>query len=142
YNDKRQTAPARPRRSPLPMALVCNLIAFGLRQSLDIESDRLIDFIERRFLDHGHVLPKAVARANDRSWGSLALALGGDGWLDRARAWFLSSGDERGFRDQVRAFLQTAPLPPDAESPDFRRECLRELQELRKKGRLQVQGVG
>src|SRR5262252_3381031 len=121
------------------MALVCNLIAFGLRQTLDVEADHLFEFVERRFLDHGHVLPQAVSRANDRSWKSLALALGGDSWLDRAKGWFFSSGDERGFRDQVRAFLQTAPLPADAQAADFRQQCLRELQELRKKHRLSVE---
>jgi formylglycine-generating enzyme required for sulfatase activity/tetratricopeptide (TPR) repeat protein len=124
------------------MAFVCDLIAFGLRQTLDLEPEGLLDYVERRFVDHGHVLPQAVRRANDRSWKSLALALGGDGWLDRAKGWFCSSGDERGFRDQVRAFLQTAPLPPDAAANDFRQECLRELQELRKKGQLSVEQVG
>jgi len=116
-----------------------SLICFGLRQVIDLPAEDVLRFLQDRLSDHSQRLPKALARANDRSWKALALALGGDGWLDRLKGWVSSDADERGFRDQVRTLLGGAALP--AADAAFRQSCLAELHTLRKAGRLKAEAV-
>src|ERR1700676_5577666 len=91
------------------MSLVNNLIGFGFRQvigeSAGATAEFVAGFVEKRFTDHSQTLPKALARANDRAWQALSIALAGDGFLDKIKVFF-SSGDDKGIREQVRLFLQ------------------------------------
>ena len=87
-----------------------------------------------RFTDQSRRLPEALKRAGERSWRCLEIALAGESlWtiLDRA--------EDRAFRDQVRALLQTEDFPKIKE--DFRRRCLAELRAARKAGCLSARGV-
>jgi hypothetical protein len=49
---------------------------------------------------------------------------------------FFASGDDKGVRQQVQLFLDGNAVSFDGTPADFRRECLDELQRLRKSGRL------
>ena len=62
-------------------------------------------------------------------------ALAGDGFLDRVRTFF-ASGDDKGVREQVAAFLQSNAIPFAGTGDLFRGLCLDELKALRKSGRL------
>jgi tetratricopeptide (TPR) repeat protein len=87
-------------------------------------------FLGRHFLDQSKRLPAALQRASAAAWKAVEVSLAGESlwnWLDRA--------EDRAFREQVRAFLKSAPLdnlPGDGKA--FRRECLRQLRAARKAG--------
>jgi hypothetical protein len=97
--------------------LVGPLIGFGLRQVVGVAAGdevgeltgrvagAVIQLVEQHFTDHSQALPKALARANDRAWQALGIALAGDGFLDKVKVFF-ASGDDKGIREQVRLFLQ------------------------------------
>jgi predicted Zn finger-like uncharacterized protein len=122
------------------MSLVSKLMGFGLRQVLDTAAADLIGEVARYFRDHSQTLPKALTRAHDRAWQSLAIALAGDGFLDQLRVFF-ASGDDKGIREQVRHFLQSSFIPFKGTPAEFRRVCLAELNHLRKSGLLACQGI-
>jgi serine/threonine protein kinase len=90
----------------------------------------------RHFSDNSQRLGRALDHACAHAWKALEIALAGDSFWERCRA-RLASGDNRAFRDQLRAFLDAVPegslpLPSDT----FRRYCLAELRAARKAGLL------
>lgn len=116
------------------MSLVGKLIGFGLRQAIGaVAGDNagqiagnavgpVVQFVERYFIDHSQTLPKALARANDRAWQALSIALAGDGLLNGIKVFF-ALGDDKGIREQVRLFLQDRTIAFDGSSADFRKKC-------------------
>jgi parallel beta-helix repeat protein len=116
------------------------LIGFGLRQVIDVEMTALAGAVSRYLSDHGQALPRALARAHDRSWQALGIALAGDGFVEQVRVFF-ASGDDKGVREQVRAFLQANAAWLDTTPAAFRQQCLAELRRLRASGRLAVEGL-
>jgi hypothetical protein len=128
------------------MAIFQNLSVLALKQVVDGAckafgfvagaslGDAVGGFLAQRFLDHSRSLGEALGRACDRSWKALELALAGESWWDRVKQ-TLSGGDERAFRQQVQAFLDSTPLAGLAgHGSEFRQLALRELREARKKG--------
>src|SRR5579872_532819 len=90
-----------------PVSLVTQLVGFGLRQVIGDHADnslQVVGLVERWFTDHSGKLPQALERAHERAWQALAVALAGDGLLDRLKVFF-ASGDDKGVREQVRLFL-------------------------------------
>src|ERR1019366_9660271 len=99
------------------MSLVGNLIGFGLRQVIGaVAGDNagtlvgnvagpVIKLVEQHFKDHSQTLPKALAKANNRAWQSLSIAIAGDGFLAKIKVFF-ASGDDKGIREQVQLLLQ------------------------------------
>jgi len=122
------------------MSLVTQLIGFGLRQVIGDHACTAIqvaEAVEGHFRDHSRTLPHALERAHDRAWQSLGIALAGDGFLDRVKVLF-ASGDDKGVREQVAAFLQANAASLAAAPDDLRRACLGELKALRRSGLLAV----
>jgi formylglycine-generating enzyme required for sulfatase activity len=119
------------------MAVVTTLVAFSLRQVSIESADVLIERVGSWFRDPALDLHRAVKKANDRTWHTLALALGGEGWLDRVRGFF-SAAAVRGMRDHIKAFLREAGVNLAGLTGQFRRNCLAELHALQKQGRLGV----
>src|SRR5438045_531748 len=117
------------------MAVMSTLVAFGLRQVSIDSADTVMDRVGGWFFDAGLDLHRAVRKANDRTWHTIALALGGEGWLDRLRGLF-HQADVRGLRDQVKAFLREAGVSMEGLTGQFRRNCLDELHQLKRAGRL------
>lgn len=119
------------------MTIVSKLIACGLRQVVGEASEFVVAQVERLFIDHSQTLPKALARASDRTWQTLSIALAGDGFLDKLRL-LPASGDAKAIREQVHLFLQQhadqfgCPV-------EFRKTCLIELQTARGMGWLSAQ---
>src|SRR5437879_4639374 len=62
-------------------------------------------FLEQRFADHSKELTEALHKAHDRAWTAVELSLAGDSWWQSVKS-RLATGDQRGFGDQVRAFIQ------------------------------------
>src|SRR5215207_363335 len=84
----------------------------------------VVDLLARRFGDQSRRLERALEWAHDRAWKALEIALAGDSLWERCKA-RLASGEDRAFRDAVRAFLDSVPagqLPDDRDG--FRRQCL------------------
>jgi formylglycine-generating enzyme required for sulfatase activity len=120
------------------MSLATSLIAYAVRQVLDVGVENVLQCVEDYLTDGSRALPKALAKANDRSWQALGVALAGDGFLDRVKVFF-ASGDDKGVREQVSRFLAGNPLGLDGEPAAFRRTCLEELQQLRQAKRLGIE---
>ena len=54
------------------------LFGFGLRQVIGVVPDvtgTIIQLVEKHFTDHSQTLPKALAKANDRAWQAVGIAL-------------------------------------------------------------------
>src|SRR6516165_3982170 len=119
------------------MALAGNLIGFGLRQVIGtvagdqagemagLATGSVIELVEKRFTDRSQKLPKALARANDRAWQALSIALAGETFLDKIKVFF-ASGDDKGIREQVRLFLQDKNIGFEGTPADLRKRCLTE----------------
>src|SRR6266536_1121164 len=86
------------------MNAVTSLVSFGIRQLAGVETAAAVVFIREHFTDHSRRLPRALAKANDRAWQALGIALAGNGFLDQIKLFF-ASGDDKGIREQVRQFL-------------------------------------
>lgn len=89
-----------------------------------------------RFSDHGQRLTRALQRSAERAWEVLEFALAGDTLWQRCTAVF-ARAEDKGFRDQFRAFLDSVPanvLPEGSDS--FRAVCLREIKSARDAGLL------
>ena len=100
------------------------LVAFGLKQVLgDAADNKVADFLDNHFKDHAGALPKALARAHDRAWDALGVALAGDGFFDQIKRFF---ADAKGLREQVRVFLATNTFDFAGATADFKRHCLTE----------------
>lgn len=96
----------------------------------------VIGLLEARFRDNSQPLVQALERATRNTWRAVEVALAGSSWWDRCRV-TLAGGDARGIREQVQAYLQANPLDGiDGHGPDFRGQCIAQLQAARKAGLL------
>ncbi len=125
------------------MSLVGALCGLGLRATLGDMGESVkdvIDSVRERFEDHSQALPDALEKANDKAWRALAVALGGDGFLDQVKR-LVVEGEARGLRERLKGFLGKHAAYFDQTPEAFRRACLAELEKARKGGRLSVKGV-
>jgi serine/threonine protein kinase len=92
----------------------------------------LVGVLCQRFTDQSKRLGRALQRANDRAWRAVEVALAGRSWWDRCKV-ALAPAQDRAFRGQVHAFLEANPLDGlHGFGPDFRGQCLAQLQAARK----------
>jgi hypothetical protein len=131
------------------MSLVSNLIGLGLRQVIGaVAGDEageataqvagpVIHLVQHHLTDHSQALPKALAKANDRAWQTLSIALAGDGFLDKIKVFF-ASGDDKGIREQVRLYLQSNADQFESCAADFRKAYLTDLKLAKKTGLLRA----
>jgi serine/threonine protein kinase len=97
-----------------------------------LAAEQVAGFLLNRFVDQSQRLNRALARASDRAWRAVEVALAGNSWWDRCKV-ALSGADERGFREQIQAFLKANPLDGvDGHGVNFRSKCLAQLQAARK----------
>ncbi len=120
------------------MSLLTPLVAFGVRVAFDLDGDAASQLIESWLGSGKRTLPGALARANDRAWQAVGLALAGDGFLDRVKTLWAGQ-DVKAIRDQVRQFLEQTPAGFQGASAELRAHCLDEFQRLRKAKRLTFQ---
>ncbi len=119
------------------MSIVGGLFSFALRYVFNESADRVIGAIEKRLTDHSQALPKALAKANDRAWEAVGLALAGDGLFDRVRDVFRDA-DVKGVRDQIKKFLDQTPTGLETIPAANRVKATEEWSRLRKVGRFAV----
>ena len=122
------------------MSITGNLLAFGVRYVLDASADHRLGAIKRQLADHAETLPRALARANDRAWEAVGLALAGDSRFGRIKDLFRDC-DLKGVRDQIRAFLQQTPTGLEAASDAVRAKATEEWLRLRKANKLSAGAV-
>src|SRR3984957_13643717 len=126
------------------MSLVAKLIGFGFRQVIGAgagqTAEMVVGAVETHFADHSQTLPMALAKANNRAWQSLSIALTGDGLLDKIKMFF-TSGDDKGIREQVRLFLQSKNIGFEGTPVDFRKQCLIELNQAKQTGLLTAENL-
>jgi serine/threonine protein kinase len=119
------------------MSITGSLLAFGVRYVFDVSAERFLEVVEKHLTDHSQALPKALAKANDRAWQAVGLALAGDGWFDRIKDVF-RDGDLKGVRDQIKQFLHDTPTGIEHARPNIRSKATEEWHRLRRAQRLSV----
>jgi serine/threonine protein kinase len=123
------------------MSPYVKLALFGLKQvvgGIVYETvSTAAKFVEERFADPSQKLPRALARANDRAWKTLSIALAGEGWFNQLKNWF-AAGEEKALAEQIRVFLKTNSFRFDGSSAQFRKKCLGELNAARQAGLLSM----
>jgi hypothetical protein len=130
------------------MAIVQNLSVLAVRtlfegfcKSIGFEAgaaaaDAAVKFLGNRFSDHSGRLGDALSRSTSSAWRALELSLAGDSWWDRVKV-TLARREDQAFREQVSAFLRTAPLGNlPGHPPEFRQQALRDLRTALKAGTL------
>src|SRR5262245_7943923 len=96
----------------------------------------MVGLLRKRFADNSKRLTHALQKSARRAWSAAEVALAGSGWWDRCKL-VLASVEQRAFREQIQAFLAAHPLDGvDGHGPDFRAQCLVQLQAARKAGLL------
>ncbi len=116
------------------MSIHGGLLSFGLHYGFNESADKLIKWAETHFTDHSRGLPAALAKANDRAWEAVGLALAGEslfGWVKDV----FRNADMKGVRDQIKQFLDATPTGLEAAHPDARVKAAEEWSRLRKAGR-------
>ncbi len=126
------------------MSITANLIAFGVRSvyqlPIDLPIEDIVQAIEYRLTDHSQVFSKALAKANDRAWQSVGLALAGEGLFERIKDVF-RDGDLRGVRDQIKKFLDNTSTGLETAKPADRVKAAEEWHRLRKDKRLSAEDI-
>jgi serine/threonine protein kinase len=106
----------------------CHAVGFKMAEG---SLNPVLAFLNDRFSDHAQRLPMALRRATVRAWHALEIALAGESLWQR-----LDRAEDRAFRAQIRAFLDSA-IPADTFEAYFARaEALRELRSARRIGLL------
>jgi serine/threonine protein kinase len=96
--------------------------------------EAVVKFLSQRFSDHSKRLTRALERSHERAWRAVEVAMAGNSWWERCQR-VLTTTQERAFREQVQAFLKANPLDgADGFGPDFRAQCVAQLQAARKAG--------
>jgi uncharacterized protein (TIGR03067 family) len=122
------------------MSIFLSLSTFALRQviggaceavGVKDSGEAVVGFLTERFTDHSQRLTKALQQASDNAWKALEVSLAGDSLWDRCKV-LVARGENQAFAQQVRAFLDAAPLPQLAGKTTFRQKCLEELRAARK----------
>ena len=122
------------------MGIVRSLSVLALRQVAHgathaaglVGVEAVARFLGQHFTDHSQRLVVALRGANERAWQALEVALAGESLWGK-----LDDADDRAFRQQVRAFLDAAPLGGlPSHGLEFRQQTLRELRAARKAGLL------
>ncbi len=143
-----------PHRNAPPMAAVktvvasglklCEpLICVGLKAVLQIPEgavDAGIKWVKQRFTDHSLVLTNAVSTAHDRAWQAVALALAPDSFFSHVTNLF-RDGDLKAVQKQIREFIAAADTGFEHTSAHLRANACKELERLKKDGRLATEGV-
>ena len=119
------------------MSIVRSLSILALRQAAAgacqtlglIGIDAAAEFLKGRFTDNSRLLSQALQGAAAKAWQSLEIALAGESLWTR----LTDRAEDKAFREQVRAFLDSQPLGGlPSHGAEFRNEALRQLREARK----------
>ena len=92
-----------------------------------------VSILVERFTNHTEQLNRALQRANDRAWKTLESVLAGPSFFD-----ILKPADDNAVARQMSVVLDNQLKPfLDGKPPNFRKQCLAELQAARKDQRPQ-----
>jgi len=111
--------------------LIQCLCSFALRQVSFEGADKVLGALADRFSDQSQRLTRALERANRRAWDALHISLAGESVWNR-----FNSAEDKAFRVQLRAFLDAMPLAELESKEHYRRQCLQDLHDARRKGLL------
>ncbi len=122
------------------MPALIALVKYGLDLTWNVAGDMTVDLLRKHFVDHGQALPKAISRANNRTWQAFSIALAGDGFVTSVNNFF-ASRDSKGIAAQIKQFVDgnAASLPRMA--PEFRKACLTELKKAKQAGLLSADNL-
>ncbi len=128
------------------MSISFGLIAFGVRCVLaesieNLPLEKMARVIEDRIKDHSQAITKALAKANDRAWQAVGLALTGEDRFFESIKDLFRDGDMRGIRDQIKKFLDYTPTGLEGITPAIRVQAVKEWHRLRKGNRWAVEGI-
>src|SRR5262249_41911382 len=107
------------------------LSTFALRQVVGDGAENVTKALGDHFSDQGRLLLDALHKSNERAWKAFEVALAGESFWNK-----LDAAEDKALRQQIRSLLDVMPLPLLTGRGEFRRLCLKELQEACKKGLL------
>ena len=93
--------------------------------------ERVVAICGDHLSDQGRRLTKALRESNERAWKALEIALAGETLWNR-----LDRAEDRAFRQQLAAYLKQTPIPELQDKEPFRKKCLQDLHQARKKALL------
>jgi hypothetical protein len=96
----------------------------------------------RHFVDQSQRLTQALARANDRTWRAVELALAGNDWWESTKR-RLSRAEDRALAEQIRRYLDQARASAELAALDERtcRAACDELRQARAAGYLHLRDL-
>ncbi len=94
-------------------------------------AERVVAICGDHLSDQGRRLTKALRESNERAWKALEIALAGETLWNR-----LDRAEDRAFRQQLAAYLKQMPIPELQDKEPFRKKCLQDLHQARKKALL------
>jgi hypothetical protein len=124
------------------MSVLLSLSTLAIREVVDgacvyvgikKSGEDVVSFLTERFTDHSQRLTKALHSSNEKAWKALEIALAGDSLWERCKV-LIARSEDKAFAQQVRAFLDAAPLRELSGKTAIRQKCLAELRAARKAG--------
>ena len=116
------------------------LICVCLKSMLNLPVEEAVGWLKKHFTDHSRALPKAIAKANDRAWQAVGLALAGDSLFEKIRG-RLRDADMKAARDQIRAFVTDADSGLESATNGLRMRACDELNRMQREGLLGADDV-
>lgn len=108
------------------MRIVQRLSVIALRELAGDGTHAIVEMLSDITIDRSQRLTVALSRATERAWRALEIALAGESLWG-----FLDAKEDKVFRGQVRAFLNSISFGDQAGSdPVFRKQCLHELRQV------------
>src|SRR5437868_2755922 len=99
------------------MSILLSLSTLAIREVVDgacacagiKNGTAVVGILTERFTDHSQRLTKALHSSNQNAWKALEIALAGESLWDRCKV-LIARSEDKAFAQQVRAFLDAAPL--------------------------------
>lgn len=94
---------------------------------------RVIDIVTAQLSDPSQRLPNALARSCERAWCALETAIAGPTWAGWLGSFLTGGREQEALGRQIKAFIDQNPIAEPGGPTWNRNDCLREIQEVRRK---------
>ena len=107
------------------------LCCFAMRQVVGEGAEGAFKLLGDAFSDRSQALTHALKKSSERAWKALEVALAGEGLFSA-----FNSASEKALRAQVKAFVESVPLPDTTARPNLKKLILAEIRDAGKHGLL------
>ena len=113
------------------MSMMGLLSRCALAQIVGESTESILGFFTGHFSDRSRRVIEALHQSSEKAWKALEVSLAGETLWNK-----LDPTDEKALRQQVRSVLDNMPLPMFTARAEYRKLCLQELQDARRRGHL------